>query len=298
MAQGSYDPTRSRPRFGFPAESGAGSVVEQLLEEVETQAEADASLEIEGLEGKVAIVTGGSTGIGRAVALALAQAGAHVAFSYANDELESSEIAIETAGEVEAHGVRVFHRPVACTESRDVRDFVDETLDHLGGVHILVNGAGVTRQGLMGEMSDEEWGLTLRMNLSGTSYFLRAVAPLLQEQEYGKIVNMTLVKGTGGEIGFANVSASRAGILALTRSAAMELGPSNVNVNAVAPGAIRRPDANGEMAPEALEGVSYLIALGRLGDPQDVARVVLFLCSEAARHVTGAVLPVDGGSPV
>lgn len=287
---------RSQPRFGFSTESGPGSLVDQLLEEVETQAEAEASIEIEGLEGKIAIVTGGAVGIGRAVARALAHAGAHVAFTYSNDALEPSDAAIETADEVEAYGVQVFHRPVECTQSTDVRRFVDETVEHLGGVHILVNGAGATRQGLLDDMSDEEWGLVLRMNLSGISHFLRAVAPLFQRQEYGKVVSMALVKGAGGEIGLANVSASRAGVSELTRSAARELGPSNVNVNAVAPGAIRKPDEGAEVAPEATDGVEDRSALGRLGDPQDVARVVLFLCSEAARHVTGAVLPVDGGA--
>lgn len=297
MAKGSYHPMRPTLRFGFAGGAEPGSAVEQLLEEVETQAEAEASLEIEGLEGKVAVVTGGSIGIGRAVALALAHAGSDVAFTYASDDLES-DTARETASEVKAHGVRVFHRPVECTESADVRDFVDEAADRLGGVHILVNVAGVTRQDLLDEMSEEEWGLALRMNLSGTSHFLRAVAPLLRGQEYGKIVNVTLVKRAWGGIGLANVSASRAGILALTRSAARELGPSNVNVNAVAPGAIRKPNGGTELASDAPDEAWAGSALGRLGDPQDVARVVLFLCSEAARHVSGAVLPVDGGSPI
>lgn len=293
MSSSSYDPRLTR-RFGLTGEEEVGSAVEQLLEDVETQAEAEASLEIEGLEGKVAIVTGGSVGIGRAVSLALAHAGAHVAFTCTEDDPKSSRTARETADELESCGVRVYHAVVEGMNSGEVRGFVDRTVDRLGGVHILVNGAGVGRQAFVDEMSDGAWGLLLRTNLSGTANFIRAVAPLFETQEDGKVVNITLARGAPGELALANVSASRAGILALTHNAARELGKSNVNVNAVAPGAIRGTNASDEDGGFT-EGGSTGSALGRLGDPQDVARVVLFLCSEAARHITGAVLPVDGG---
>jgi len=144
-------------------------------------------------------------------------------------------------------------------------------------------------------MRDEEWQDVLDTNLSGAFYFIRAAAPFFRAQEWGKIVNVASVHGVRGEFGLANYISSKAGVIGLTRSAAVELGPSNVNVNAVAPGYIRTTKLTEQVPAEILDRAREKSTLGRLGDPRDVASVVLFLCSEGARHITGAVIPVDGG---
>ena len=173
--------------------------------------------------------------------------------------------------------------------------FVAEAHDRLGGLHILVNNAGVGSDRALWRMTDEEWSYVIDTNLSGTFHFTRAVAPYLRAQEYGKIVNVSSVHGLSSEFGLANYCSSKAGIIGLTRSAALELGPSNVNVNAVAPGYIRTTRLTERVPAELLDRARERSALGRLGDPQDVVSVILFLCSEVARHITGAVIPVDGG---
>jgi NAD(P)-dependent dehydrogenase (short-subunit alcohol dehydrogenase family) len=144
-------------------------------------------------------------------------------------------------------------------------------------------------------MTDEDWEEVLQTNLTGAFNMIRTVAPILRAQQYGKIVNVSSIHGIRSEFGLANYAASKAGILGLTRSAAVELGPSNVNVNAVAPGYIRTTRLTAGVPPEVLDRARERTVLGRLGGPQDVANVVVFLCSERARHITGAVIPVDGG---
>jgi NAD(P)-dependent dehydrogenase (short-subunit alcohol dehydrogenase family) len=144
-------------------------------------------------------------------------------------------------------------------------------------------------------MEDDEWNIVIDTNLTGAFNMIRAVAPYFRAQQYGKIVNVASVHGLRSEFGLANYASSKAGLIGLTRSAALELGPSNINVNAVAPGYIRTTRLTDSVAPEILDRARERSVLGRLGDPQDVAHVVTFLCSEHARHVTGAVIPVDGG---
>jgi NAD(P)-dependent dehydrogenase (short-subunit alcohol dehydrogenase family) len=144
-------------------------------------------------------------------------------------------------------------------------------------------------------MEDDEWNIVIDTNLTGAFNMIRAVAPIFRAHQYGKIVNVTSVHGLRSEFGLANYASSKAGMIGLTRSAAVELGPSNINVNAVAPGYIRTTRLTDSVAPEILDRARERSVLGRLGDPQDVANVVVFLCSEEARHVTGAVIPVDGG---
>lgn len=251
-------------------------------------------------KGRVAIVTGGSSGIGRATALAFARGGAHVAFNYleADDPgADASELraAEETADELRAHGAKVFWRAGDVRDPSDVEAFVSEARDRLGGLHILVNNAGVGRDGALWRMSDEQWRTVIDTNLSGAFFFIRAVAPHFRAQEFGKIVNVSSVHGYSAEFGLANYCSSKAGLAGLTRSAAAELGPSNVNVNAVAPGYIRTTRLTDRVPAEIMDRARERSVLGRLGDPQDAASVILFLCSEAARHVTGVVVPVDGG---
>lgn len=287
------------PETGGAAElapgPGAGRAVEELLEEVEAEPRAQRLLRVDDLRDRVAVVTGGSRGIGRAVALALANSGVHIGFNYLDTDGEGRDEAERTKTDLEALGVGVACREVDVRIADDVQTFVDEVLEELGGLHILVNNAGIGRDRALWRMSDEEWDDVLRTNLTGAFYFLRAVAPHLRAQEYGKVVNVASIHARRSEFGLANYAASKAGMVALTRSAALELGPSNVNVNAVAPGYIRTTRLTEGVPTEILDRARERSALGRLGDPQDVAGTVLFLCSEASRHITGAVLPVDGG---
>src|SRR5690606_12966284 len=154
---------------------------------------------------------------------------------------------------------------------------------------------GIARDRALWRMTDEQWREVLDTNLTGAFQMIRAVAPILREQQFGKIVNVSSIHGIRSEFGLANYSASKAGLLGLTRSAAIELGPSNINVNAVAPGYIRTTRLTAGVPAEVLDRARERSVLGRLGDPQDVAHVVVFLCSGRARHITGVVIPVDGG---
>jgi 3-oxoacyl-[acyl-carrier protein] reductase len=289
------EPDGSEEGPGLSGPGTAGQAVEQLLEEVETETRPQALFTVRDLRGRVAIVTGGSRGIGRAIALALARSGVHIAFNYLDSDAEGRSEATKTLQDLESCGVRVISRSVDCRKAKAIFGFVEEARDALGGLHILVNNAGIGRDRALWRMSEQEWEEVLGTNLTGAFHFLRAVAPYFRAQEYGKVVNISSVHARRSEFGLANYSASKAGLLALTRSAALELGPSNVNVNAVAPGYIRTTRLTQGVPAEILDQARERSALGRLGDPQDVAGVVLFLCSEAARHITGAVLAVDGG---
>lgn len=270
--------------------------LEQLIEETaspETQPQHRA--ESAGLRGRVAIVTGGSRGIGCAVATELAAVGVDIAFSFLDDGGRSRAEAQAVARRLRQMEVRVVVEPCDVRESGDVRAFVRHVIEELGGLHIVVNNAGIGIDRPLWKMSDHEWEAVMRTNLDGAFNMLRAVAPHLREQEWGKIVNIASVHGIRPEFGISNYVASKSGLIGLTRAAAMELGPSNINVNAVAPGYIRTHSLTERVAAEILDRARDRSVLGRLGDPSDVAQVVLFLCSEAARHITGAVLPVDGG---
>lgn len=285
----------SRPGATATDPGGMEEAVEQLIEETGVETRPQPLLLSEDLRGRVAIVTGASSGIGRAVALALARCGIHVAFNYLDDGSASRREAQKVARELRELEVRVLCRACDVREPGEVARFVAAVTEELGGVHILVNNAGIGRDGALWRMEDFEWEAVLRTNLDGAFYFTRAVAPAFRAQEYGKIVNVSSVHGVRPEFGLANYSASKAGLIGLTRSSAMELGPKNVNVNAVAPGYIRTTRLTERVPAELLDKARERSVLGRLGDPKDVASVVLFLCSEAARHITGVVIPVDGG---
>lgn len=249
------------------------------------------------MRGRCAIVTGGATGLGRAVALEFARQGVHVAFNFfgrpGEDNLRAE--AEHTLREITQLEVRVY-----CEES-DVRDpigvqgFVDRSIERLGGLHILVNNAGISRDRALWRLTDEQWREVIDTNLTGAFNMIRAVTPRFRSQGDGKIVNITSVHAFRSEFGLANYSASKAGLVALTHASALELGPSNINVNAVAPGYIRTTRVSEEIPAEILDRAREKSVLGRLGDPQEVANVVVFLASDLARHVTGAVVPVDGG---
>jgi 3-oxoacyl-[acyl-carrier protein] reductase len=268
--------------------------VEELLAGVETQPQLDAlSSELRGMG---AIVTGGSTGLGRAIALELARSGADIAFNYIEGTNgHASAEAERTAAELRELEARVICRVCDVRDPEAVSAFVGEVNAMFGGVHILVNNAGIGRDRALWHMTDEQWRDVLDTNLTGAFNMIRAVAPIFRRQQLGKIVNVSSVHGLRSEFGLSNYSASKAGLLGLTRSAAIELGPSNVNVNAVAPGYIRTTQLTAQVPAEVLDRAREQSVLGRLGDPQDVANIVVFLCSERARHITGAIIPVDGG---
>ena len=302
MTDQSRSPSRPVPRSrrepdhetGTAEDTRINDAVEALLDEVgETQPRPDL---ISGtLRGRVAIVTGGSSGIGRAIATTLARCGVHIAFCFLDTGAGSRLEAQDVARQLRELEVKVHFRSCDVRESRDVNAFVAEAHVELGGLDILVNNAGIGRDRALWHMQDHEWEAVVRTNLDGAFFFIRAVAPLLREQDFGKIVNVASVHGIRGDFGISNYASSKAGLIGLTRSAAVELGSRNVNVNAVAPGYIRTTRLTEGVPTEHLDRARELSALGRLGDPQDVADVVVFLCSEAARHVTGVVIPVDGG---
>jgi 3-oxoacyl-[acyl-carrier protein] reductase len=269
--------------------------VEALLDEVGVEPQPQPLFDATNLRGRVAIVTGASSGIGRAVALALARCGTHIAFCFLDSGSQARRDAQEVARSLREMEVRFFFRPCDVRESGDVKSFVAEVQEELGGIQILINNAGIGRDGALWRMEDHEWEAVVRTNLDGAFFFTRAVAPVMRAQEYGKIVNVTSVHGIRSEFGISNYASSKAGLIGLTRSTAVELGPKNINVNAVAPGYIRTTRLTDGVPSEILDRAREQATLGRLGDPQDVAGVVVFLCSESARHVTGAVIPVDGG---
>jgi len=286
----------SGPYPDRPGSQTADAAVEELLAQVVEESQPQPSRTHGDLRGAGAIVTGGATGIGRAIVLELARNGVNIAFNYLDEgDGRVKAEAERTAAELRQLEVTVFCQPCDVRDSYSTRAFVDEARQALGGIQILVNNAGVGRDRALWRMTDDEWRDVLETNLTGAFFMIRAVAPTLRAQQYGKIVNVSSVHGLRSEFGLSNYAASKAGLLGLTRSAAVELGPSNVNVNAVAPGYIRTTRLTAAVPPEVLDRAREQSVLGRLGDPQDVANLVVFLCSEQARHITGAVIPVDGG---
>ena len=269
--------------------------VEALLDQVGQETEPRALFGSSNLRGQVAIVTGGSSGIGRAISMELGRCGADIAFCFLDSDSDARSDAQEVASRLRDLDVNVFLRSCDVRDSEEVDTFVEEAQKALGGVQILINNAGIGADAPVWKMEDDAWEVVVRTNLDGAFYFTRAVAPFMRAQEHGKIVNITSVHGIRSEFGISNYASSKAGLIGLPRSTAVELGRKNINVNAVAPGYIRTTRLTDGVPPEILDQARERASLGRLGDPQDVAGVVLFLCYEPARHITGAVIPVDGG---
>jgi len=242
------------------------------------------------LEGRVALVTGGSRGIGRACVLELAREGADVAFTYRT----RGDAAAEVAEEVEAMGRRVKAYQADVADFNRAGQVVSDILSTFGHLDILVNNAGINRDAVSWKMTEEQWDTVIATNLKGYFNYIRHVAPIFKEHKGGKIVNITSINGLRGKFGQTNYSAAKAGIIGLTKALARELGRYGVNVNAVAPGLIET-DIMRNAPPKVVEMALSEIVLGRIGKPEEVAHVVVFLCSEKARHITGEVIRVDGG---
>jgi 3-oxoacyl-[acyl-carrier protein] reductase len=277
-------------------DASAEDPVEQLLAEVVEETQPEPARHYSDLRNAGAIVTGGASGIGRAIALELARHGVNIAFNYLDSgDGHVRREAEHTLAQLRQLEVTAIARECDVRETSAVRDFVAEASRTLRELQILVNNAGIARDRALWRMEDDEWQDVIDTNLTGAFHMIRAVTPILRAQQYGKIVNVASIHGLRSEFGLANYTASKAGMIGLTISAAVELGPSNINVNAVAPGYIRTTRLTAGVSPELLDRARERSVLGRLGDPQDVAHVVAFLCSEKARHITGAVIPVDGG---
>jgi 3-oxoacyl-[acyl-carrier protein] reductase len=238
------------------------------------------------LTGKTAVVTGSTRGIGRAVAQALADSGARVAIVG-----RDREKAAAVAGEV-GHGAAGFACDVADTSA--VAALIAEVEKEFGGIDILVNNAGLTRDNLVMRISDEDWDAVMNANLRGAFAAIRAVSRGMMKKRSGRIINMASVVGLNGNKGQSNYAASKAGLIALTKSVAKELGSRNILVNAIAPGFIET-EMTDAMTPEARSALNGLIPLARLGKPGDIASMVVFLASDHASYITGQVLVVDGG---
>lgn len=244
------------------------------------------------LADQVAIVTGAGRGLGQAIARDFAASGAKVACVDVNEGLLT-----ETVELINAAGGVAAGFPCDVTNSQRVTEVVGEVVGKWGRLDILVNNAGVTRDNVVLRMKDEEWDLVLGINLRGTFLFTRAAAKPMIKGKRGRIINIASVSGMMGNPGQANYSASKAGVIGLTRTVSRELSKRNITVNAVAPGFIAT-DMAAKLDEEVIEQIKAETPLGRLGSPQDVADAVLFLASDAASFITGHVLVVDGGLTV
>ena len=242
------------------------------------------------LDGKVARVTGGSRGIGRAIALRLGQEGADVAVCARN-----VEAAGEVASEIEGLGRKCLVRACDVADAEQAGALIASTIDELGQLDILVNNAGVTRDNLLMRMKEEDWDEVLAINLKGAFNCARAAVRPMLKARGGRIVNITSVVGLQGNAGQANYAASKAGLIGLTKSLARELASRGITANAVAPGLVPETGMTGELAAEVQQQMLSAVPLGRAGTPEDVAHAVAFLASEQAAYITGQVLAVDGG---
>lgn len=245
---------------------------------------------IEALKGQTALVTGASRGIGRSIALALADMGANVAVNYSGNE----EAANAVVAEIKARGVEAIALKANVGKSAEADALVKDVLDTWGRIDILVNNAGITRDNLIMRMKEEEFDQVIETNLKGVFNCLKAVTRPMMKQRYGRIINISSVVGALGNPGQANYVAAKAGVIGLTKSAARELASRGITVNAVAPGFIDT-DMTRELPEDMREKLMGDIPLARLGKPEEIADVVTFLASSAAGYMTGQTLHVDGG---
>jgi 3-oxoacyl-[acyl-carrier protein] reductase len=242
------------------------------------------------LEGKTALITGAARGIGKAIALRYASEGANIAFT----DLVIDENAKATENEIAAFGTKVKGYASDASDFEETHKVVDEIIKDFGRIDILINNAGITRDGLMLRMTEQQWDMVIKVNLKSAFNFIHAVTPLMMRQKSGSIINMSSVVGLSGNAGQANYSASKAGLIGLTKSMAKEIGSRNIRVNAIAPGFIIT-DMTGALSEEVRKQWAEQIPLRRGGTPEDVANVALFLGSELSSYVSGQVISVCGG---
>ena len=245
------------------------------------------------LADKIALVTGASRGIGRAIALKLAESGAKVAINFAGNVAKAEEV----KAEIENLGSEAILVQGSVADFEVVDNIVKKVTETFGRIDILVNNAGITRDNLLLKMSEKDFDDVIATNLKGVFNCTKAVTKLMMKQRAGKIVNMSSVVGITGNISQANYSAAKAGIIGFTKSAAKELASRNITVNAIAPGFIST-DMTDALSDKVKEGITGTIPLGRIGKPEDIANLVEFLVSDKANYITGQVICVDGGMAI
>lgn len=242
------------------------------------------------LVNKVALVTGASRGIGRAIAIDLAKNGASVAVNYAGSEAKANEV----VDEIKANGGNAFAIKADVSNSDEVGQMIKEVINQYGQLDILVNNAGITRDNLLMRMKDTEWDDVINTNLKGVFLCTKGVTRQMMKQRNGRIINIASVVGVSGNPGQANYVAAKAGVIGLTKTTAKELASRNITVNAVAPGFITT-DMTDELSEEIKSELLKQIPLATLGEPSDIANVVTFLASEKSKYITGQTLHVNGG---
>lgn len=242
------------------------------------------------LKDKIAVVTGGSRGIGKAIALNLAGQGASIVVNYTSNSAAADDV----VKAVEALGSKAIAVQADVSNAEDINKLIKETETHLGKIDILVNNAGITRDGLLIRMKEEDWDSVLNVNLKGVFLATKLIGKKMLKQKQGSIVNVTSVVGLMGNAGQANYAASKAGVIGFTKSVAKEFASRGITVNAVAPGFIQS-DMTDKLGEEVVDNYMKAIPLGRLGVADDVANTVAFLVSEKANYITGQTLQVDGG---
>ena len=242
------------------------------------------------LEGKVAVVTGAARGIGKAIAMKFAQEGASVALT----DLKADENFQNTEKELQALGVKAKGYTSNAADFEDTAKVVSEIVKDFGRIDVLVNNAGITRDGLMMRMSEQQWDMVINVNLKSAFNFIHAVTPIMMKQKNGSIINMASVVGVSGNAGQANYSASKAGLIGLAKSIAKELGSRGIRANAIAPGFIIT-DMTAQLSQEVRDEWAQKIPLRRGGTPEDVANAALFLASDLSGYVSGQTIHVCGG---
>jgi 3-oxoacyl-[acyl-carrier protein] reductase len=242
------------------------------------------------LSGRIAVVTGGSRGIGKAIALELAENGANVVINYSKD----SKGAQEVAENIRNKGIDCLTIKANVSSASEVENMVETIIERYGRIDILVNNAGITRDSLLARMKEKDWDDVIDINLKGVYNCTKSVVKIMMKQRWGRVVNISSVVGITGNPGQTNYSAAKAGIIGFTKSCARELASRGITVNAVAPGFIRT-DMTDKLRNEIKKELESKIPVGRLGKPEDVAHTVLFLVSSKADYITGQVINVDGG---
>jgi 3-oxoacyl-[acyl-carrier protein] reductase len=242
------------------------------------------------LEGKVALVTGASRGIGREIALELAREGCNVAVNFAGSEAKANQV----VDEIKSIGREAIAVQCNVSDAEAVQAMVKETIGQFGSIDILVNNAGITKDNLLMRMKETEWDDVININLKGVFLCTKAVTRQMMKQRSGRIINISSIVGVSGNPGQANYVAAKSGVIGLTKTTARELAPRGITVNAVAPGFIST-DMTDQLPEDVRSEMLKQIPLSRFGDPQDIAKVVTFVASDSASYMTGQTLHIDGG---